>query len=324
MTRIRRGPMQADRFTQVSNAVARDSSLSRRARGLFLELSSHVDGWRTSVQQLVKLGPEGKDAVRAALHELEQAELLVRIRERHPDGKLGDMEFVITDQPGALAHLRAEDAQAAEQHKPSSAPVAENPPQGLSSDDGAAASTASAPSRGNTPHTDDHANPVADFPTLAEPTLAQPPPKNTNPEEHQDEEDQHPARRAAVDTVTAREAEAAPSQARTPGTGSSHLNQGSGWTPARNEQVDTIVADGYGATDPDDGGVDPDALADEAGKFAVVREHLRRLLEAGDTPDTLIHRITARAQVGTGPAREPLARARWLASPPRHEADPAG
>lgn len=86
-------------FTQAGNSALRDRRLSRRARGLLAELLSHCDGFGISIQSLVAAGPEGRDAIRAALTELEEHGYLVRKRERREDGTLGGTQYYITDMP---------------------------------------------------------------------------------------------------------------------------------------------------------------------------------------------------------------------------------
>lgn len=79
----------------IPNAWLRDARLSRRARGLLVELMSHRPGWIISVASLQEGGPEGRDAVLGAIRELEAAGYLLRARERREDGTLGAADWVI-------------------------------------------------------------------------------------------------------------------------------------------------------------------------------------------------------------------------------------
>jgi hypothetical protein len=101
--RIERGYMAADHFTQVSNELARDKRLSRKARGLFLEIASHRDGYGLTVESLVRSGPEGRDAVMTGLQELERYGYLERHQERDERGRLGPAVYRITDSPNRPA-----------------------------------------------------------------------------------------------------------------------------------------------------------------------------------------------------------------------------
>ncbi|GGX99852.1 hypothetical protein [Streptomyces fructofermentans] len=104
---IRRGVMAAGAFTQIANSLLRDSQLSFKARGLFGLVSTHRDGWRMSVQALARCGREGEAAVKSGLKELERHGLLLRERERNPDGTLGAAVYVITDLPSP-SHRRSQ------------------------------------------------------------------------------------------------------------------------------------------------------------------------------------------------------------------------
>ncbi|MFD7708597.1 hypothetical protein [Streptomyces sp. NPDC059786] len=99
---IRRGVMAADQFTQIANALFRDGRLSYKAKGLFGYVSTHRDGWQVTIADLVRLGPDGRDAVRAGLKELEIHGYLVRERLRRPDGTLGEIVYCLTDRPATL------------------------------------------------------------------------------------------------------------------------------------------------------------------------------------------------------------------------------
>ncbi|MFJ9380497.1 hypothetical protein [Streptomyces sp. NPDC101455] len=99
---IRRGVMAADQFTQIANGLFRDTRLSYKAKGAFGYVSTHRDGWQVTIADLVRLGPDGREAVRAALVELERHGYLVRERLRSPDGTLGEIVYCITDRSAVL------------------------------------------------------------------------------------------------------------------------------------------------------------------------------------------------------------------------------
>ncbi|MFI8169786.1 hypothetical protein ACIGAN_25995 [Streptomyces sp. NPDC085931] len=105
---IRRGVMSADQFTQVANALFRDGRLSFKAKGIFGYLSTHRSGWQVTVADLVRVGPDGREAVRTGLQELERHRYLIRERLRRPDGTLGEIIYCITDRPATLDPARTE------------------------------------------------------------------------------------------------------------------------------------------------------------------------------------------------------------------------
>ncbi|WP_433455654.1 hypothetical protein ACQPXS_01400 [Streptomyces sp. CA-142005] len=99
---VRRGVMAADRFTQIANGLFRDTRLSFKAKGLFGYISTHATGWQVTVADLVRAGPDGRDAVRAGLSELQRHGYLLREQLRHDDGTLAEIVYSITDRPLAM------------------------------------------------------------------------------------------------------------------------------------------------------------------------------------------------------------------------------
>lgn len=74
-------------FTPVSNVPFRDRQLSLRARGLLATALTLPDDWGYNLTGLLSLLPDGKQALRAALAELEAAGYLTRTRENAAGGK---------------------------------------------------------------------------------------------------------------------------------------------------------------------------------------------------------------------------------------------
>ncbi|MFG3517526.1 hypothetical protein [Streptomyces bobili] len=94
--------MAVDQFTQIANGLFRDSRLSFKAKGIFGYVSTHRDGWQVTLAHLVAVGPDGREAIRAGLKELERYGYLIRERLRRPNGTLGDVVYSITDRPATL------------------------------------------------------------------------------------------------------------------------------------------------------------------------------------------------------------------------------
>lgn len=69
---------------QIPRSVLRDQRLSFGARGLFAFLWDLPSGWEIRLAHLAALGPEGRDAVRARLRELERVGA-IRIEEQRRD-----------------------------------------------------------------------------------------------------------------------------------------------------------------------------------------------------------------------------------------------
>lgn len=97
-----------DHFTQIKNAWLRDDRLTFKARGLLAYIESHSPEWEISVQWLVQNNPEGKEAIRSAISELELYGYLRREQENN-HGRFGEVTWT-TQEPLA------------------DKPLAENPP----------------------------------------------------------------------------------------------------------------------------------------------------------------------------------------------------
>lgn len=82
-------------FAQISNAVVEDKRLSWRARGILCYLLSKPDGWKANPRDIEKRGPEGRDAVRKAMAELQAAGYAELRTVQRPKGALSGREWVI-------------------------------------------------------------------------------------------------------------------------------------------------------------------------------------------------------------------------------------
>lgn len=86
-----------DHYVQVPNRWVRDQRLSRKARGLLVELMSHRAGWDITIESLVRDGSEGRDAIRSAVGELEDCGYLEREQSHDTNGRFGNVDYVIVD-----------------------------------------------------------------------------------------------------------------------------------------------------------------------------------------------------------------------------------
>ena len=99
---IVRGALPESRYYVLRNEIADDRSLSWAARGLLIHLLSKPSHWKVSVAALVNQTKgarikSGKDAIYAILKELEQAGYVKRQRTRMPDGKLGEVDYIVSE-----------------------------------------------------------------------------------------------------------------------------------------------------------------------------------------------------------------------------------
>lgn len=85
-------------FTVVDSRTINDEALSLRATGLLVWLLDKPDGWRINSIEISKRCKEGRDAIRAAIAELEEAGYLTREKYRGPDGRWVN-ESVVRERP---------------------------------------------------------------------------------------------------------------------------------------------------------------------------------------------------------------------------------
>lgn len=86
-------------YTTMSNYHLRDKDLSLKAKGLLSMCLSLTESWDYSVNGLVAISKEGRDAILSAVRELEQAGYIVRSRERDERGCLRGAEYAIYEVP---------------------------------------------------------------------------------------------------------------------------------------------------------------------------------------------------------------------------------
>ena len=88
-------------YTVMSNYHLRDKSLSLKAKGLLSLMLSLPEDWDYTTKGLARICKDGVDSICATVRELEGAGYIVRERERHADGTLGDIEYTILEQPAS-------------------------------------------------------------------------------------------------------------------------------------------------------------------------------------------------------------------------------
>lgn len=81
----------------IARAVLRDVRLSFGARGLFVFLWDLPNNWRPNVRHLSEMGPEGKDAVRSRLRELENVGAIRIEYIKNDDGTLSGKRWILSN-----------------------------------------------------------------------------------------------------------------------------------------------------------------------------------------------------------------------------------
>jgi hypothetical protein len=95
---IIRAPRPTDSYLILRNSVALDERLSYRARGVLAAVLARPDSWRVDSTQLARQAREGREAIRAALRELEVCGYLRRAKSTDQSGKWST-DQVIYDTP---------------------------------------------------------------------------------------------------------------------------------------------------------------------------------------------------------------------------------
>ena len=110
---------RTNNYTVMSNYHLRDKTISFKAKGLLSMMLSLPEDWDYTLAGLARISLEGKDAVRAAVVELEKAGYIHRSQTTDKAGKFGANEYIIREYPASHEPLP---------EGPSSAqPLSENP-----------------------------------------------------------------------------------------------------------------------------------------------------------------------------------------------------
>ena len=110
---------RTNNYTVMSNYHLRDKTLSLKAKGLLSLMLSLPETWDYTLAGLARISLEGKDAIRAAVVELEKAGYIHRSQTTDKAGKFSSNEYIIREYP--VSHEPPPE-------KPSSAqPLSENP-----------------------------------------------------------------------------------------------------------------------------------------------------------------------------------------------------
>lgn len=106
---IRRAPRR-HRYTSVERSSLNDDRLSFRSRGVLVWLLDKPDDWRTDSTAIARAGKEGREAIRSALRELEEAGYLRRSKTQDEGGRWVTIVDVYETPEEADAEDRGTDA----------------------------------------------------------------------------------------------------------------------------------------------------------------------------------------------------------------------
>lgn len=85
-------------YTVMANFHLRDTRLSLKAKGLMSQCLSFPPGWEFTMAGLAAINPEGIDAIRSGIVELEAAGYVARIRVRDEKGRLRGTDYTIFEE----------------------------------------------------------------------------------------------------------------------------------------------------------------------------------------------------------------------------------
>lgn len=97
MARIRKDI--SNHVTIVDQQLVRDSSLSWKARGIFLYLWSQSEEWNFNELEVMRHATDGRDSLRTGLKELEEHGYLERERNRNGKGQVSSSKWVLHEKP---------------------------------------------------------------------------------------------------------------------------------------------------------------------------------------------------------------------------------
>lgn len=86
-------------YTIMSNHHLRNVALSLKAKGLMSLMLSLPEDWDYTLKGLACICRDGVDSISRTIKELEDQGYLTRRRFRYPNGRLGDIEYTIHEQP---------------------------------------------------------------------------------------------------------------------------------------------------------------------------------------------------------------------------------
>ena len=92
---------RTNNYTVMSNYHLRDKTLSLKAKGLLSLMLSLPETWDYTLAGLARISLEGKDAIRAAVVELEKAGYIHRSQTTGKAGKFGSNEYIIREYPAS-------------------------------------------------------------------------------------------------------------------------------------------------------------------------------------------------------------------------------
>lgn len=99
MAVFKQGPRPEEDFTMISNALARNPEITIEAKGIYMFMRSHRDGWNMTVVRTAKALGVSKGRVSKYINELIDAGYIIRSQGSGEGGRFGEIEYLILTSP---------------------------------------------------------------------------------------------------------------------------------------------------------------------------------------------------------------------------------
>ena len=99
MAVIRHGPAPEDHYSLIPNELARSTEISLQAKGLYLYLRSHREGWEMSTERIGEALGIHRDTVSRYVRELENLGYLDRQKVFDESGRFAGIAYILSSEP---------------------------------------------------------------------------------------------------------------------------------------------------------------------------------------------------------------------------------
>ena len=99
MAVIRHGPAPEDHYSLIPNDLARSTEISLQAKGLYLYLRSHREGWEMSTERIGEVLGIHRDTVSKYVRELENLGYLDRQKVFDESGHFAGIAYILSSEP---------------------------------------------------------------------------------------------------------------------------------------------------------------------------------------------------------------------------------
>lgn len=99
MAVFKQGPRPEENFVMISNELARNPEISIEAKGIYMFMRSHRDGWNMTVVRIANAVGVSKGRAAKYINELIDTGYIVRSQSSGQGGRFGEIEYLILTSP---------------------------------------------------------------------------------------------------------------------------------------------------------------------------------------------------------------------------------